>query len=250
MSTANPAVRPVLHSEWIKIRSVRSVLWSLLGIVPAAVAISVLAGATTGEGEADALGSDRLAGAFFGLNFGQIAAIAFGTTAVAGEYHQGALRLSLSAVPDRTRFFLGKITVIGALALLVGWVAGLVSFLAGQAFRGPAALGLGDQGVLRAVFGSGCYLALMALFAAGLTALLRSGGAVLGLLIPFVLIVSFVVGDTVGGVARYLPDRAGQAVLHQDTAGGLGPWSGLAVMALWAGAALVAGWLAVYRRDA
>jgi hypothetical protein len=116
-------------------------------------------------------------------------------------------------------------------------------------FMGTYAIGLGEPGALRAAFGGGIYLALMALFAAGLTVLLRSAVAVLSLLIPFVLIVSFVIGDVAGGAAQYLPDRAGQLVLHQNPAGSLGPWGGLAVAGAWAAAALLAGWWVFRRRD-
>ncbi len=90
----------------------------------------------------------------------------------------------------------------------------------------------------------------MALLAAGLTALLRSAVAVLSLLIPLLLIVPFVFADVATAVVRYLPDRAGQAVLHQNPEDGLGPWTGLAVAAVWAAAALLAGWWAVRNRDA
>jgi hypothetical protein len=91
----------------------------------------------------------------------------------------------------------------------------------------------------------------MALFAAGLTTVLRSGMATLGILIPFILIVSFVVGDVASGAAAYLPDRAGQLVVQQHPPGdGPGPWGGLAVTALWAAAALLAGWWFLRRRDA
>ena len=79
---------------------------------------------------------------------------------------------------------------------------------------------------MRACVGGGIYLALMALLAAGLTVLLRSAVAVLSLLIPFILIVSFVDRRRRRGVADFLPDRAGQQILHQDPAGALGPWTG------------------------
>ena len=90
----------------------------------------------------------------------------------------------------------------------------------------------------------------MALFAAGLTTVLRSGVAALSILVPFLLIVSFVVGHLSGNVAELLPDRAGQVVLHSDGDGRLGPWAGLAVTAVWTGAALTAGAWRVRRRDA
>ncbi|MFE9020021.1 ABC transporter permease [Streptomyces sp. NPDC007808] len=243
------SVTAVLHSEWIKIRSVRASFGSLLAVFSATLAITLLVFATVGRAEVED-GGDPVFGAFYAINFAQIAAIAFGATAVSSEYTGGALRISLSAVPRRGLFYAAKTAVVATAALVVGLATAFTTFFAGQAFLGKYAIGLGEPGALRACIGGGIYLALMALFATGLTFLLRSAVAVLSLLIPFILIVSFVVGDIAEGASAYLPDRAGQQVLHQDPAGGLGPWAGLAVTALWAAAALVAGWWAMHRRDA
>ncbi|MGW1818980.1 ABC transporter permease [Streptomyces sp. NPDC002125] len=240
----------VLRSEYIKIRSVRAVSGSLIAVFAATIAITVLAFATVGQAEAADAGNDPLFSAFHALNFGQIAAIAFGASAVSTEFLNGALRISLAAVPNRSLFYAAKMSVIGGLALITGLVTSFSAFLVGQMFMGTHAIGLGDPGALRAAFGGGVYLALMALFAAGLTALLRSAVAVLSLLIPFILLVSFVVGDVAGVIAQYLPDRAGQLVLHGHEQGSLGPWAGLAVTAGWAGIALFAGWWTLNRRDA
>ncbi|MER7510065.1 ABC transporter permease [Streptomyces lavendulae] len=240
----------VVHSEWIKIRSSRSILASLLAVFATTAGITVLTAAAIGTSEPGALGEDRLFGAFFGINFGQIAAVAFGATAFAGEFRNGALRVSLTAVPNRTRLYLSKAAAVAGLAFVVGQITGLVTFVAGQALMGEYALSLGDPGTLRAVFGSGAYLTLIALLSAGLTALVRSGTLVMSLLIPFLLIVPFVVGQVADGAGRFMPDRAGQAVMRLEAQGTLGPWSGLAVTALWALVSLAAGWLAVRRRDA
>lgn len=240
----------VLHSEWIKIRSIRSIYGSLMAVLATTLTITVLVLGTAGQEQAERAGSDALLNAFFALNFGQIAAIAFGATAVSSEFLNGALRISLAAVPRRSLFYGAKMTVIGGSVLVVGLVTSFAAFLVGQLFLGEYAIGLGHPGALRAAFGGGIYLALMALLAAGLTALLRSAVAVLSLLIPLLLIVPFVFVDFATAVARYLPDRAGQAVLHQNPEDGLGPWTGLAVAAVWAAAALLAGWWAVRNRDA
>ncbi|WP_393063468.1 ABC transporter permease [Streptomyces sp. LN549] len=240
----------VLRSEWIKIRSVRSVAGSLTAVFLATMVVTVLSFATVGQAEADNTDADLVFGAFYALNFGQIAAISFGATAISSEYVNGALRMSLAAVPRRTLFYTVKMSLIGGTALAVGLVTSFSSFLVGQSFMGEYAIGLGEPGVLRAAFGCGIYLALMTLFAAGLTVLFRSAVAVLSLLIPFILIVSFVVGDIAGGVADYLPDRAGQLVLHQHSESSLGPWTGLGVTGAWAGASLLVGWWALRRRDA
>ncbi|MEU1436763.1 ABC transporter permease [Streptomyces sp. NPDC005786] len=244
------ATTAILRSEWIKIRSVRSVIGSLAAVFLATMAVTVLSFATVGQEEADQADADLVFGAFYALNFGQIAAISFGVTAISSEYVNGALRTSLAAVPRRTLFYTVKMALIGGTALVAGLVTSFSSFLVGQSFMGDYAIGLGEPGALRAAAGSGIYLALMTLFAAGLTVLFRSAVAVLSLLIPFILIVSFVVGDVAGGAADYLPDRAGQLVLHQHPEGSIGPWTGLAVTAAWAGASLLAGWWALRRRDA
>ncbi|GHE43179.1 ABC transporter [Streptomyces longispororuber] len=240
----------VLHAEWIKIKSLRGTLLPLLAVFGATLAVTVLAFATVGRAEADNADAEPVFDAFYALNFGQIAALGFGTTAVSSEYVTGALRISLAAVPRRGLFYAAKTAVVGAAALLVGLATSFAAFLAGQAFLGEHAIGLGHPGALRACVGGGLYLALMALLATGLTTLLRSGVAVLSLLIPFLLIVSFVVGDVAGGAAQFLPDRAGQQILHEDPAGALGAWQGLAVTAAWTAAALLAGWWALRRRDA
>ncbi|MFJ3307744.1 ABC transporter permease [Streptomyces sp. NPDC086549] len=232
---------PALHAEWIKIRTLRSLVGSLCAVLLATAAFSALA-------SADADASDPLYSAFFGVSFGQIAAIAFGATAVSSEFQGGALWLTLAAVPDRRRWFAAKVTAIGMPVLAVGLVTGLVTLVL-------AKTALGTDGPtwtegLRGAVGCGLYLTSMALLAAGLAALLRSGIATLSILIPFLLIVSFVVGDVSGGVADFLPDRAGQVVLHGTWDGTLGPWTGLAVTGLWTAAVLLAGGWSVHRRDA
>ncbi|WP_404961279.1 ABC transporter permease subunit [Streptomyces sp. 147326] len=249
MSAALPTM-PVLHSEWIKLRSLRGTVGTYIAIFVATAGIQVLTAAAIGQAEEGSMGDDRLLAAYYGINFGQIAAIAFGANALSAEFHNGALRTSLAAVPNRTRFYLSKMAVVGALAFVLGQITALVTFVAGQAFMGPYAMELGDPGTIRSVFGCGMYLTLMTLFAAGLTAVLRSAAAVLSLLIPFVLLVSFVIGASAEGVAQLLPDRAGQMMMRMEADGLVGHWTGLGVMALWAAAAVIGGWVSVHRRDA
>ncbi|MGW7526945.1 ABC transporter permease [Streptomyces sp. NPDC054783] len=231
----------VLHAEWIKIRTLRSLVGGLAAILLATTAFSALAAA-------DADGSDSLYSVFFGVSLGQIAAIAFGTTAVSAEFRGGALRLTLAAVPDRRRWFAAKATAIALPVVAVGLLTGLVTLLVGKSVLGTSGPAWSEG--LRGAVGCGLHMTLMALFAAGLTAVLRSGVATLSVLIPFLLVVSFVVGDLSAGVADFLPDRAGQVALHSAWDGTLGPWSGLAVTALWSAAALLAGAWTLERRDA
>lgn len=239
------AFTPVFHSEWIKIRTLRSQVAALATIVLLTTLFSALAASDTGGDD-----FDPLFAVFFGVAFGQIAAIAFGTTAVSSEFQGGALRLSLAAVPHRGRWFAAKATAIAVPVFAVGLVTGVVTLAVGKAVLGAEADGLGWAEQVRGVLGCAVYLTLMALLAAGLTAVLRSGVATLSIVIPFLLIVSFVVGDASSDLADLLPDRAGQVALHETWDGALGPWTGLGVTALWTAAALAAGAWSVRRRDA
>lgn len=240
---------PVLHAELIKIRSLRSLLGALCAVVLATGLFSALAGLDSGAGAGEE-DFDALFSAFFGVSFGQIAAVAFGTTAVSSEFQGGGLRVTLAAVPRRGRWFAAKTVAVAVPVLAVGLIAGGVSLAVGKTLLGADANGLTWTEGLRGVIGCGLYLTLMALLAAGLTALLRSGAATLSILIPFLLIVSFVVGGVSGTIADFLPDKAGQVVFHGTWDGALGPWTGLAVTALWAAGALSAGGWSVRRRDA
>ncbi|MFJ4541491.1 ABC transporter permease [Streptomyces tibetensis] len=237
---------PVLRSEWLKVRTLRSLPGALLALLAVTTAFSAIAGVS----DASDPGFDPLFTALSGVIPGQIAAVTFGAMAVSSEFHPGALRLSLGAVPQRGRWFAAKAAVIALPTLLVGLVTALAALLVGRAGLGAAADGLSTGEQVRGVVGCGVYLMLMALFAAGIAALLRSGVATLSLLIPFILVVSFVIGDATGTVADFLPDKAGQLVLRETYDGTLGPWSGLAVTALWTAAALLAGARSVRRRDA
>ncbi|KDN75225.1 ABC transporter [Streptomyces olindensis] len=237
---------PVLRSEWLKIRTLRSLPGALLALFAATTAFSAIAGVS----ETSAPDFDPLFTALSGVIPGQIAAVAFGAMAVSSEFHPGALRLTLAAVPRRGRWFAAKAAVIAVPALAVGMLTALAALLVARAGLGTEADGLSAGEQVRGVVGCGVYLMLMALFAAGLAALLRSGVATLSLMVPFILVVSFVIGDATGTVADFLPDKAGQLVLHETYEGTLGPWSGLAVTALWTAAALLLGAWRLRRRDA
>ncbi|GDY72356.1 hypothetical protein SAV31267_018410 [Streptomyces avermitilis] len=127
---------PALHAEWIKIRTLRSLVGGLLAVFLVTVLFSALAGL-----DSEGPDFDPLFSAFFGVNFGQIAAIAFGTTAVSAEFEGGALQVSLAAMPRRGRWFAAKAVAIGVPVLAVGLVTGFVSLAVGKAVLGPRRAG-------------------------------------------------------------------------------------------------------------
>ncbi|MEX2985938.1 ABC transporter permease [Streptomyces sp. C36] len=244
---------PVLRSEWTKIRSVRSLLVTLSAVFVATVGVTVLVHAMVGRAEADNADFEPVHGSYFGLNFGHIAAVCFGVMATAGEYGaSGQIRLSLAAVPRRGLFFGGKLAVLAALALPVGLATGFGCFLGAQALLGEYGVGLGTPGALRSAVGCGLYLTLLTLFSAGVAAVVRSQVGALSLLTPFIFLISPILYGVsgIGDVVAFLPDRAGQQILHPHPEGVLGAWDGMGVMALWTALALGAGWWTLRRRDA
>ncbi|GAB2601100.1 ABC transporter permease subunit [Streptomyces capparidis] len=255
--TVAPAV---LRSEWTKVRTVNSTVWTLVSAFVVTVVVSALLCALMNANFEDLTPMERAtfdpAGlSFSGMFLGQLAVIVFGVLVVGSEYSTGTIRASLAAVPQREVFLACKVAVASLLVLLVGVATSVASFFLGQELLGPHRTSFGDPGVARAVFGAALYMTLMAVFAMGVAAMLRGPILALGVLMPFFFLVSSILANVPGAreVARYFPDQAGgrimQVVPDSDPAP-YSPWQGLGIMVLWAAAALAGGFAALARRDA
>ncbi|MCH5676375.1 ABC transporter permease [Streptomyces gilvus] len=251
----------VVRSEWTKIRSVASTVWTLSLAVVVTVALGMLISALSKNEFDNMSAKDRLSFdptfiSFAGMTLGQLAMIVFGVLVVSNEYSTGMIRTSLAAVPQRGAFLFSKIAVATGLALAVGMVTSFVAFFLGQAMLGPHRTSIGDPHVLRAVIGGGIYMTLIAVFSMGVAAMLRSPMLSLGILMPFFFLISNILGNVSATkkVGRYLPDQAGskimQVVPRIDDDTPYGPWGGLGIMALWVVAALAGGYVLLKRRDA
>ncbi|GGV24731.1 ABC transporter [Streptomyces filipinensis] len=254
------AVR-VIRSEWTKIRSVASTVWtlSLAGVVTVALGM-LIAGLTRSQFDSmparQRLSFDPTFVSFAGMTLGQLALIVFGVLVVSNEYSTGMIRVSLAAVPQRATFLFSKIAVATGLALVVGMATSFAAFLLGQAMLGSHRARLGDPGVLRAVLGGGLYMTLIVVFSMGVAAMLRSPMLSLGILMPFFFLISNVLGnvDATKKIGRFLPDQAGSRIMQVVPRVGddapYGPWGGLGIMALWVVAAVAGGYVLLKRRDA
>ncbi|MEU0677155.1 ABC transporter permease [Streptomyces sp. NPDC006172] len=255
------AATQVIRSEWTKIRSVASTLWTLSLAAVVTIALGMLISALTRSQFDEMSAGDRSSFdptfiSFAGMSLGQLAMIVFGVLVVSNEYSTGMIRVSLAAVPQRGAFLFGKISVAAGLALVVGLVTSFVAFFLGQAMLGEHKASIGDTGVLRAVIGGGLYMTLIAVFSMGVAAILRSPMLSLGILMPFFFLISNILGnvDATKKIGRYLPDQAGSKIMQVVTPAGddapYGPWGGLAIMAVWVAVALLGGYVTLKRRDA
>ncbi|MER5727053.1 ABC transporter permease [Streptomyces sp. NPDC002138] len=253
----------VLRSEWTKIRTVSSTIWTLISALVVTVGVSaglcaVFNATFKDMDEAQRLTFDPTLASFAGMTLGQLAMIVFGVLVVGSEYSTGMIRTSLAAVPARANFLFAKLTAATALALIVGLLTSFLSFFLGQAILGSHSIGIGETGVLRAVIGAGLYMALTALFSMAVATILRSSMLSLGILMPFFFLVSPILGavSATRKVAQYFPDQAGSKIMQvvpgamDSAAPPYGPWGGLGIMALWVLAAVLGGYLVLKNRDA
>ena len=119
---------------------------------------------------------------------------------------------------------------------------------------------LTDPGVLRAVVGSGLYLAVLGLLAVGLGLIIRhtagSIAAFVGILLVFPLLSPAFPTSIQNAISKFEPTSIGDAMSVVNThfpagsAPSFSPWVGLAILVAYAAVALGAGAWRLVRRDA
>ncbi|WP_112470662.1 ABC transporter permease subunit [Streptomyces triticisoli] len=252
----------VIRSEWIKLRSLRSTLFTLLAAVVAMIGLGFLFSYFTAERWSNLPPRERLAFdptlvSLRGFFLAQLAVGVLGVLVVGGEYATGMIRATLSAVPRRLPVLWAKALVYAVVAWVLMTVASLTAFLVGQAALSDHHLqtSLDAPGVPRAVLGAGLYLTGVALIGVALGALIRNtaGGiaTLFGVLLVLPVLAQALPSSWFDAVDRYLPSTAGQGLLHvQQQPHTLAPWTGFALFCLYALLALAAAAIALRRRDA
>lgn len=264
-SARGPGFGRLMLSEWTKLRSVRSTVWSLVLLVVLCVGFTTLFTALTVSGWETLQEQDRaaaaadptsmiLGGGFF---LGQLTVCVLGVMVIASEYSTGMIRSSLLAVPRRLPMLGAKAVVFWLLVLVLGVAVSFASFSVGASIlHDKAPVSLGDPGVLRAVAGGGLYLSTLGLFALALGAIIRHTAAAITGVIGFVLVLAplsqLIPGSAGEHIHAYLPSEAGSLIAkaHQGPADLLTPWQGYGVFCIWTVVLLVAAAVLLKRRDA
>lgn len=254
-----PGFGATLRAEWIKFWSVRSTFWSTAMLFVLGAGLTVLVCATSAEwlasGEAD---ESPLSFVTWGLLFAQITAIVLGTLVVTSEYGTGMIRATLAATPRRGAVLAAKALVLSGTLFVVGTVTAFAGYLGGNFFLDREGIGiaLGDEGVLRAMFGSGLYMAGLGLFAAAVGLLIRHTAAALSVVLALVFVVgnmAFLLPGSWGEwTAKLLPGNAGSGVATPVSFNPelLDPWAGFAVFAGEVALVTLVAWVTFRRRDA
>jgi ABC-2 type transport system permease protein len=252
----------VIHSEWIKLRSLRSTVYTLVISVVATVGLglmfsTIIASRWSRFSAAERLRFNPTAASLRGVLIAQLAIGVLGVLMITGEYSTGMIRATLGAAPTRLPVLWAKTLVFGAIAAGVSIIASLAAFLAGQAVLGSHHIQarLSDPGVARAVVGAGLYLTVVGLLGIALGFIIRNTAgaitALFGLLLILPGLAQALPSDWAARIDPYLPSNAGQAIMDvHRTAGDLAPWAGFAVFCGYTAAALIAAAVMLSRRDA
>ena len=251
----------LLRSEWTKLRTVRSTMWTIGVIVVLGIGLSAIATAETTSHWASSpdshFGFDPTQTSLIGVAFAQLVIGILGVLVVSAEYGTGTIRATLAAAPRRTRVLVAKAGVFGAVALVVAEVVSFISYFVGQSLLTGATphTTLGDPGALRAVVGSGLYLCVLGLFALGLGVIIRHTAGAISAFVASLLVLPLIVAALPSSISnnlrRFLPANIGNSISavspgpHQ-----FAPWTGFGVLCVYAAVTLVIGGILFVRRDA
>lgn len=201
-----------LASEWTKIRTVRSTMWTLGLMLLLVIGLGLLMTVTVGREEYDS--SPILSFALPGALLGQLPVVALGVLVITSEYGTGMIRTTLTACPQRARVLAAKAIVFFTLSFVLTTAATALTALVNYvSFNHRAPHGGYDYEYLhilpsasagefvRVTLGCGLYMAVIGLLSLAVGALLRhTAGAIttmLGVLLLPLLVAIFMPSDNV-----------------------------------------------------
>ncbi|MEU6275835.1 ABC transporter permease [Streptomyces populi] len=241
-----------LHSEWTKIKSVRSTMWTLGIFLLLVIGIGFLVAVqTTNEDFQDV---PFTVPAFIGLLLGQLCLLTLGVLVVSSEYGTGMIRTTFTASPQRHRVLAAKLIIFFAVAFTVSAAAiGLVGLFTASLHSS------GDSDVPWAgtVFMGALYVSLLGMLSLAVGSMLRhSAGAIttmLGVvLLPSILPAFLMMSDTLRTIGEKMQEYAAISslarVFRLDSESGNGG-AQLGLLAGVTAAAVVAAFVLLERRD-
>ncbi|MET7458794.1 ABC transporter permease subunit [Nonomuraea sp. NPDC005501] len=243
----------IIRSEWTKIRSVRSTVWTLAVTAVLMLGLSALLSASArNAAEGPIPGEQAIMLSLTGLMLASLSMATLGVLVISSEYRTGGIRTSFMAVPRRMSLLTGKITTFVAISLVVCTVASAGAIGVGVAISQPPSIEMGD--VARSALGSGLYLTACGLFGLGLGTLVRHTPGAIVSAIALILVLPSLANQLPGEwgrtVAAHFTTNAGLLVVSGAGNGSLSSWSGFAVYLGWIAVTLAVAAVLMHRRDA
>ncbi|MFH8988494.1 ABC transporter permease [Streptomyces sp. NPDC017940] len=179
-----------LASEWTKIKSVRSTVWTLSIFLILVIGIGLLAVANTQSD--DYRDVPFTVPAFFGLMLGQICLITLGVLVTSSEYGTGMIRTTFTASPQRHRVLAAKALIFFVVAFAASASSILlVGLMASGAHSGPEA---GDIPWAGSVFKGALYVSLLGVLALAVGSMLRHSAGAITTMLGVVLVPAILPG--------------------------------------------------------
>ena len=250
----------VLHSEWIKLRSLRSTALTLAAAVVTMVALGWIISWATNRNWAELRPEEQAAFSAIdfslaGSNLAQLAIGVLGVLLITGEHATGMIRATFGAVPRRLPVLWAKAALYGTVTFALMLLASVAAFLGGQQLLGTHGTTLSAPGAVRAIVGVAGYLTLIGVFAVALGFIVRStaGGVatMCGLLLVAPTLGLLLPSSWQEHTLPYLPSNAGSTMFSSQTAtDSLSAGASLLVLLAWVATALAAAAVLVTERDA
>ncbi len=246
-----------LHSEWIKLSTVRSTWWSIGIVAVLTIGIAVLVAQAT-----DMPGFDPIQAVVSPIQFTMLLAGILGAISVTGEYSSGMIRSSLAANPSRGTLLAAKATVVALLMFVTSLVIFLAAALAVTMVFGGRETSFAWDDPARStlpILAASISMAVFALIGVAFGFLIRSGAgaiaATVGLLFVLPIVASIFTGlgegwEWITDAANHLPMSAAQSAILPQEDSGLGGFEAYATLAAWVVAGVLAAWAALRTRDA
>ncbi|MFJ3661530.1 ABC transporter permease [Streptomyces sp. NPDC090119] len=247
-----------LASEWTKMKSVRSTVWTLGVFVLLVVGIGLLAAvAVRGAGELDR--QNPLTLGFFGLLLGMMCVMTLGVLTTASEYGTGMIRTTMTACPSRGRVLAAKSIVFFVVAFVVTLATvSLVALIQTSMLQSSGTRTPTGGEWLKATLGISLYIALLGLLSLLVGSMIRhSAGAItimIGAVLAPLVIALFMNANSLEKVQQALleysiPSQMG--VFYDNTLSHSGPsgWEPLWIMLGVTAAAFAGAYALLQSRD-
>ncbi len=259
-----------LKSEWIKLTTVRSTVWSLVILAAATLGLAALRAAFDGSAREEGAPVQSFAETsdlvvIFGLGSVALTCVVvavLGALFSAGEYGNSSIRSTMTATPRRLPVLGAKMVVLGlttfafAFILFLGSVAMTAALYAAC---GHQFVSVGDPIVLSAILGAAGYLAFTAIFSIAIGFIVRSVAATISIVVGVFFVLPVVIAALslalpwLGRVLPYLFSGSGSTMTEFQAEGlsqpTLLPWQATLVVTAWTVVAAGAAALVLKRKD-
>jgi len=240
---------PQIKAELLKIRTTRTTIGLILGMMALILLITLLtgllshpSGLASREDQRELLSLSSLTGVFSALA---------GVLLVTSEYRFGTIRPTILFNPVRSRVLAAKVAagalaglVFGVLGEAIGWGIGY-AILGGRGIT--VVLSVGD--ILLLTLGGLAGAALWGAIGAGLGAIIHNQVGAIITLLAWGLVVDNLLFGLVPSVGRFMPDRASDALMGLRVHHLVSPGAGAILLIGWSGVLAVVGIALSARQD-